>query len=77
MITAECIQKLAYLSTPELEQLIQKAYPKDRFISSQFLGISNGGQFCYSVSYKDPDWEQPQQSKVFVWQKNDSVNAEY
>lgn len=66
MITAERIQQQAYLSTTDLERLIQKNYPQDRFFSSKFLGITNGGQFCYSVTYPDPNYEQPQTTKVFV-----------
>ena len=66
MITADKIQQLAYLGTQDLEQLIQQHYPEDRFITSKFLGITNGHQFCYGVTYKDPHYDQPQQSKVFV-----------
>ena len=68
MITADKIHKLAYLSTGDLQALIQKSYPKDRFLSSRFLGITNGHQFCYSVTYRDPDYAQAQQTKVFVSQ---------
>jgi hypothetical protein len=74
MITADKIQKLAYLTTQDLEQLIQQNYPGDRFLTSKFLGITNGHQFCYGITYKDPHYDQPQQSKVFVDQ---DMTADY
>ena len=66
MITAERIQQQAYLTTQQLEALIQKNYPEDRFFSSKFLGITNAGHFCYSVTYPDPNYDQAQTTKVFV-----------
>ena len=36
------------------------------FLSSRFLGITNGGQFCYSVTFDDGDGRGEQQGKVFV-----------
>ena len=48
MITA---QKLQYLTTLP-HQLLEGALPKkDRptLLSAQFIGITNGGQFCYSA----------------------------
>jgi hypothetical protein len=48
MITA---QKLKYLTTLP-HQLLEGALPKKsspRLTSAQFIGITNGGQFCYSA----------------------------
>jgi len=55
MITEYKIRKLAYLDTQSLEAAVQKNHPEDRFIQSKFLGITNGGQFCYQIGYQDPD----------------------
>lgn len=66
MITAERIQQQAYLSTTDLERLIQKNYPQDRFISSRFLGITNGGEFCYEATYWDDIEGTVLPTKVFV-----------
>lgn len=66
MITAEKICRLAYLNTQGLEKAIRKNYPKDRFISSRFLGITNGGQFCYEALYFDNIEGENLPTKVFV-----------
>ena len=48
MILAETLTTLTTFSAPALTQAIQAAgYPEDRFSSCRFLGITNGGQFCY------------------------------
>ena len=66
MITADKIQQYGNLSTEQLVGLIRQHYPRDSFLSSKFVGITNGQEFCYSVTYRNPDYEQPQQTKVFV-----------
>ncbi|MBM4179631.1 MAG: hypothetical protein FJ211_09930 [Ignavibacteria bacterium] len=66
MITEYKIRKLAYLDTASLESAIRPKYPGDRFISSRFLGITNGGEFCYDVLYFDSSGEEQYHTKVFV-----------
>lgn len=66
MITADKIEQYGKLTTEQLVTMIRQHYPQDSFLSSKFLGITNGQEFCYSVTYTDPDYEQPQQTKVFV-----------
>lgn len=78
MITADKIRRCAYLSTPELEKALQFMYPKDTIISSKFLGITNGGQFCYSAVYFDETIEENTTAKVFVdTDCNNELYAEY
>ena len=55
MITAEKITKCAYLNSVQLESLLRVNYPKDVLIASKFLGITNGGQFCYFISFPDDE----------------------
>lgn len=72
MITADTLRQCAYLSTPTLEKLIKENHPEDRIVTSEFLGITNGRQFCYGIKYPDEhESGQLSQGKVFVWQ-NDS-----
>lgn len=66
MITAEKIRRLAHLDTASLEAAIQRNYPRDRFVSSRFLGITNGGQFCYEVLYFDNIEGKNLPTKVFI-----------
>ncbi len=55
MITADKMRKLAFLDTVSLEQALKKNYPEDHAITSRFIGITNGGQFCYEIGYQDID----------------------
>lgn len=75
MIPAEYIQRCAYLSNTDLELLLQKSYPEDRVLHSNFVGITNGRQFCYSIQY--PGEDGLEQGKVFVWLENNDLRADY
>ena len=54
MITADTLKTLTQFSAPALTRAIQLAgYKKDKFTTSRFLGMTNGGQFCYLCSYTE------------------------
>ena len=54
MILADTLKTLTTFTAPALTRAIQIAgYKTDSFNSAKFLGITNGGQFCYSVTYTD------------------------
>lgn len=55
MITVDTLRRCSFLNSLTLEALLRKSYPGDRVLTSEFLGISNGGQFCYKIGYQDPD----------------------
>ena len=78
MITADKIRRCANLSTPELERALNFMYPEDRVLASKFLGITNGGQFCYSITYYDETIEENTMTKLFVdTDCNNEIYAEY
>lgn len=80
MITEQKIRRLAYLNTMQVESALRKNYPKDHAINSRFLGITNGGQFCYEIGYQDPDLNNQGLTfcKVFVdLDTNEQPVAEY
>ncbi len=66
MITAQNLKRLSTLDSEVLTGLVQGAYAKrkDKYTSAQFLGLTNGGEFCYSVTYKVE--EGTSKAKVFV-----------
>ena len=75
MITADKLKLLTNFPAFMLTQMIQEAgHKKDKFESAKFLGITNAGQFCYSVT--DPAGEQ---DKVFLSYNSaaDQVTASY
>jgi len=66
MVLAEDIEILSTLSAEYLTEGIRVAgYKGDRFITAKFLGITNSGQFCYTVTYKALD-QCIERTKVFV-----------
>jgi hypothetical protein len=79
MITVDDLRKCAWLNSMSLEELLRKNYPEDTVLNSEFLGISNGGQFVYKIAYPDPDTESGLAvGKVFVWQgSNGEILADY
>ncbi len=68
MITADKLQLLTNLPAVMLTTAIQQAgYKKVKFQTAKFLGMTNGGQFCYSVTYFDEAGTgQDEVGKVFV-----------
>jgi hypothetical protein len=78
MITADKFKLLTNFPVFMLTTLIQQAgYKKDKFNTAKFLGITNGGQFCYSVTYVE-DGEECN-TKVFLNYDSvaDAVSADY
>jgi hypothetical protein len=64
MITAE---KLKVLSSFPHSALQDTLGVKDVvFTAARFLGISNGGEFCYNVVYRAPSFEGTDSTKVFL-----------
>lgn len=66
MISASNLKRLSTLDSEVLTGLVKGAYArrKDKYTSAQFLGLTNGGEFCYSVTFKLE--EGTGQAKVFV-----------
>lgn len=55
MITVDTLRKCSWLNSLTLESLIRKSYPEDHVLTSEFVGITNGGEFCYKIGYQDID----------------------
>lgn len=54
MITAEKLNELTSMGPRALARVLdQSGYSMCAFENVQFLGITNGGQFCYAVTYYD------------------------
>jgi len=52
MITADALKTLTSFTAPALTRAAMDAgYEGPEFTSCKFLGITNGGQFCYNVVY--------------------------
>jgi hypothetical protein len=64
MITAQELVRITTLKPAQLSGLLKGNPPFD---SAEFLGITNGGQFCYRVIGETGD------SKVFITRKNDGL----
>jgi hypothetical protein len=79
MITEETLDTLTQFSAAALTRAINDAgYHEDSFLSARFVGITNGGQFCYQTHYKDIDGELAL-GKVFLTydQAAGTVKADY
>jgi len=53
LLTADTLKTLMEFGPQGLTVLIRRAgYKEDSFVKSKFLGMTNGGQFCYQCTYK-------------------------
>lgn len=78
MITADKLKLLTNFPAFMLTTMIQQAgYKQDSFTSAKFLGITNAGQFCYSVTYIENSEEC--NTKVFLTYDSvaDNIIADY
>ena len=54
MITADKLKLLTNFPTAMLQEGIRQAgYSQAKLNTSKFLGLTNGNQFCYSVTFTD------------------------
>ena len=80
MITAEKLETLTTFTAGALTRAINLAgYKGDMFTSSKFLGITNGGQFCYWVVYPVGSGAGTDSTKVFLTYNptDGTVKADY
>jgi hypothetical protein len=66
MITADKLALLTNMPTAMLTQALGKKANGYILAGSKFLGLTNGGQFCYSVVLKSKDFEGTDSGKVFL-----------
>ena len=80
MITADKLKTLTTMTPRALTQVVQASgYKRDRVNECRFLGITNGGQFCYKIVYPDQDAKNGMATtKVYVWEDhNGELLADY
>jgi len=80
MITAETLNTLISCDNYALISILKRSgYSGVSFKNSKFLGITNGGQFCYSITYHDEDGTGESHDKVFLTYNvaNDTITASY
>jgi hypothetical protein len=78
MITAETLTTLTTFTAPALSRAIQDAgYEEDKFTSAKFLGITNGGQFCYYVVFHVEGGTDSTKVYLTYNHANGTVSAEY
>lgn len=81
MITAEKLTLLSTMGTHALAQVLDASgYSMCAFKTAKFLGLTNGKQFCYSVTYHDEAGTgEIETGKVFVTydSANDSITADF
>ena len=78
MITADTLKVLTTFTAPALTRAAMDAgYKGPAFTGAKFLGITNGGQFCYTVVFQVKGGTDS--TKVFLTydHANDRVIADY
>ena len=79
MITADALATLTTFSTKSLERaLAVNGYAHASFKTSEFVGITNGGQFAYKATYYDDvGTGKDQVCQVFLTYDAGTVTADY
>jgi hypothetical protein len=73
MILADTLKTLTSMGPKALARVLDvSGYSMCSFKSAEFLGITNGGEFCYKVTYHDDAGTGEEVGKVFV--KYDQIN---
>lgn len=74
MITAETLQRLTAYTAPALNSLAREnGYKGPAFSSCRFLGMTNGGEFCYMAVFLVEGGTDS--TKVFVSYKTGALKA--
>jgi len=78
MITAERLTLLTTYNAGALHKALGKKGTGYEFVGAKFLGITNGGQFCYNVVFGSPDFKGTDSTKVYLTynQAEDKVIAD-
>ena len=67
MITADTLKTLTTFTTHGLAMALHHSgYTGAVFKTAKFLGITNGGQYCYGVTFHDEEGMGTGQGKVFL-----------
>lgn len=67
MILADTLKALSTKKAPELEQILRASgYKTTKFKTSKFVGLTNSGDFCYSVSFYDEVLGEDTKGKVYI-----------
>ena len=80
MITADTLKTLTTFTTHGLAMALHHSgYTGAQFKRCRFLGITNGGQFCYGVTYHDENGTGEAEGKVFLSYNNTTnhITADY
>jgi hypothetical protein len=79
MITADTLKTLTSFTAAALSRALNVSGYRDCvFNTAEFLGITNGGQFCYKVTYHDDNTEAEETGKVFLtYNTNGAVTADF
>ena len=67
MILADTLKTLTTMGPKALARVLDvSGYSMCSFKSAEFVGITNGGEFCYKVTYYDEAGTGEEVGKVFV-----------
>ena len=81
MILADTVRTLTSMTALDLHRVLTVSGHKDaHFDTAEFLGITNGGTFCYGVTFRDKFTPgQTARGKVFVKYnaQNHAITAEF
>jgi hypothetical protein len=77
MLTAASVRLIIAYTAADLTKLIQVTHKDHAFTAATFLGVNTVSQFVFSASWHNDQLDIEQQTKVFVYNNNGTIVAEY
>lgn len=77
MLTAVNVRDIIAFTAEDLTRLIQVTHRNHSFTTAEFLGVNTVSQFVFSAAQFNEEFNCDQQTKVFVYNRNGTVAAEY
>ena len=77
MLTAETVHSIINYTSEDLTRLIQVTHRDHQLTNAKFLGINNVSQLVFSATQFNEEFNCDQQTKVFVYNDNGTIVAEY
>jgi hypothetical protein len=77
MLTAVNVRLIIAYTAADLTSLIQATHKDHAFTAATFLGVNTVSQFVFSATQFNEEFNCDQQTKVFVYNDNGTIVAEY
>ena len=78
MILADRVKEIISLEKSDIERILRHSGYSNPITHSEFLGLTNSGDFCFQIRYHDEHYDSVQFGKVYITQNGaGELEADY